>query len=76
MKDNVGAGVSLYHASPTKYIIFTICAVILIRALYNAISSLLDCNHFRDNASKAAELGGKAYDAYKNIQQPQSIRRR
>ena len=76
MKDNVGAGVSLYHASPTKYIIFTICAVILIRVLHNVAISLSGCNNFRDNASKAVELGGKAYDAYKDIQQPQNIRRR
>ena len=76
MNNTTKVGVSLYHASPTKYIIFTICAVILIRALHNAIISLSGCNNFRANALRAVELGGKAYDAYKDIQQPQSIRRR
>jgi hypothetical protein len=76
MNNTAKVGVSLYYASPTKYIIFTICAMILIRVLHNVAISLSGCNNFRDNASKAVELGGKAYDAYKDIQQPQNIRRR
>jgi hypothetical protein len=76
MKDSVKTGVSLYHATPTKYIVFTICTVILIRVLHDVIASLSSCNNVRENASKAVELGGKAYDAYKDIQQPQNIRRR
>lgn len=71
MKDSVKAGMSVYHATPTKYIVFTICAVILIRVLHDVITSLSSCNNVRENASKAVELGGKAYTAYQDIRQPQ-----
>lgn len=75
MKDSVKAGMSVYHATVTKYIIGTICLIVLIRVLHNVTISLSGCNNFTANASRAVELGGKAYDAYKDIQQPQSIRR-
>lgn len=71
MKDNVKVGMSVYHATPTKYIIFTICAVVLIQVLHDVIGSLSNCKNVRENASKAIELGGKAYNTYQKVQQPQ-----
>ena len=73
MKDSVKAGISVYHATPTKYVVFTICAVILIRVLHDTIKSLSDCKNVRENASKAVEFGGKAYTAYQDIRQPQGF---
>lgn len=71
MKDSVKAGMSIYHATPTKYIIGTICLIVIIRVLHNVTISLSGCNNFRENASRAVELGGKAYTAYQDIRQPQ-----
>jgi hypothetical protein len=76
MKDNVSVGVSIYHATVTKYIVFTICAVILIHVLHNTIKSLSNCNTFRDNATKAIEFGGEAYHTYQSFQKPQNVVRR
>jgi len=75
MKDNVKVGMSIYHAKTTKYIVFTICAVILIRVLQNVIISLSGCNNFRENASRAVEFSEKAFTAYKDIRQPQRFGR-
>lgn len=71
MKDNVSAAMVLYKSQPTSYIVFTICAVILIRVLHDVITSLSSCSNVRENASRAMELGGKAYTAYQDIRQPQ-----
>lgn len=75
MKDSVKAGVSVYHGTVTKYIIGTVCLVVLIRVLQNVIISLSGCNNVRENASRAMELGGKAYTAYQDIRQPQRFGR-
>lgn len=76
MNNNVKAGISAYHASATKYIVFTICAVVLIRVIQNVILSLAKDNNFREKASKAIESGGKVYDAFKDIQPPHKVFRR
>jgi hypothetical protein len=60
MTDNVKAGMSIYHATPTKIIVFTVCAAFLISVLRKTILSISDC----DNAKYAAK---KAYDIYDRL---------
>lgn len=57
MNNNLKAGMSIYHASTTKIIVFTICAAFLIGVLRKTILSISDC----DNARNAAK---KVYDTY------------
>jgi|AntRauTorckE5430_2_1112549.scaffolds.fasta_scaffold09146_5 hypothetical protein len=57
MNDNVKARMSIYHATPTKIIVFTVCTAFLIGVLKNTILSISDC----ENAKSAAK---KAYDIY------------
>lgn len=67
MNDSMKVGVSLYHGQPTKYIVFTICAIVLIRVLHTVLMSLSGCTDFNKNASKAMEYGSSAYKAYQDI---------
>lgn len=57
MNTNLKAGMSVYHASTTKIIVFTICAAFLIGVLRKTILSIADC----DNAKNTAK---KVYDTY------------
>jgi hypothetical protein len=62
----------IYNSKPTKYIVFTICAIVLLNVLQRFILSLSDCGNVKENASKAVEFGGQAYDTYQNIRGNQS----
>lgn len=44
---------SFYTAEPTKYIVFTICAFILIQLLRKTILEISGCESARNNAEKA-----------------------
>lgn len=60
MSDNVKAGVSIYHASTTKIIVFTVCAAFLIGILRRTILSIADCDNTRNAAINA-------YSAYNDL---------
>ena len=67
MKDNLKAGNSIYYATPTKYIIFTICAFFLIRLIHDVGLSFSKCDNIKKNANKVVEVSEKAYTMYQGI---------